>query len=183
MREEGGLQQRKKSCRSKKVMWFNPPYSMNVKTNVGKEFLNLLDKHFPKGTPLNKILNRNTVKLSYRCLPNMGRKIANHNSKILKSVLNPEPKPKASCNCQKSKKAECPLPGECNQNGVVYEATVKTNNGRTESYVGLARNFKKRWPKHKATLSKRNADGQTTLSTYVWSKRTKDRNQRCQGTF
>ena len=86
-------------------------------------------------------------------------------------MLNPKPIPKSSCNCQKSKKAECPLPGECNQNGVVYEATVKTNDGRTESYVGLARNFKKRWPKHKATLSKRNADGQTTLSTYVWSKR------------
>ena len=101
----------------------------------------------------------------------MGRKIANHNSKILKSVLNPKPKPKTSYNCQKPKKAECPLPVECDQNGVVYKAAVKTNDGRTESYVGLARNFKKRWPKHKATLSKRNADGQTTLSTYVWSKR------------
>jgi hypothetical protein len=72
--EETDMQQKKKKrSRSKRVIWFNPPYSMNVETNVGKEFLNLLDKHFPKNKPLHKIMNRNTVKVSYRCLPNMGR--------------------------------------------------------------------------------------------------------------
>ena len=151
--------------RSRKVIWFNPPYSLNVQTNVGREFLNLLDKHFPRGNPLHKHLNRNKIKISYRCLPNMGRKIANHNSKILRQTCNPTPKPQATCNCQKSKKADCPIPGACNQAGVVYEATVATADGRTESYVGLARNFKRRWPKHKSTLQNRNADGQTTLST------------------
>ena len=69
--EEEEIQQKKKRTRSKKVIWFNPPYSVNIRTNVGKEFLDLLDKHFPKGNPLHKILNRNTVKVSYRCLPNM----------------------------------------------------------------------------------------------------------------
>ena len=54
---------------------------------------------------------------------------------------------------------------------MVYEATVATADGRTESYVGLARNFKRRWPKHKSTLQNRNADGQTTLSTYVHKMR------------
>ena len=35
--------------RNRKVMWFNPPYSMNVKTNVGKEFLkNCFKKHFKR---------------------------------------------------------------------------------------------------------------------------------------
>ena len=58
-----------------------------------------------------------------------------------------------------------------NQDGAIYEATVKTDDGRVESYVGLARNFKKRWPKHKSTMSDRHADGQTTLSKYVWRKR------------
>ena len=57
-----------KKCRSrsKKVIWFNPPHSINVHTNVGKEFLLLVDKHFPKGHFLHQILNRNTVKISYR---------------------------------------------------------------------------------------------------------------------
>ena len=153
------------------MIWFNPPYSINVSTNVGREFLNLLDKHFPKGSTLNKILNRNTVKVSYRCLPNIGRRLAIHNSKVLKGAAHQTPKPQARCNCQVSKKADCPVPGSCNQDGAVYEATVSTLDGVVESYVGLAKNFKKRWPKHKTTLKDRNAEGQTTLSTYVWKKR------------
>ena len=158
---------KKKKSRSKKVVLYN----QNVKTNVGKEFLSLLDKHFPHGSPMHKILNRNTIKISYRCLPNMGRRLANHNTKVLKTVLDTVPRPQATCNCQVTKKADCPIPGACNQDGAVYEATVSTADGQTESYVGLARNFKRRWPKHKTTLKNRNADGQTTLSTYVWKKR------------
>jgi hypothetical protein len=52
-------EQPKQKCRSRarKVLWFNPPHSLNVKTNLGKEFLELLEKHFPKGNPLNKFLN------------------------------------------------------------------------------------------------------------------------------
>ena len=45
--EEGERLQKKKRKRSQRVVWFNPPYSLNVQTNVGREFLNLLDKHFP----------------------------------------------------------------------------------------------------------------------------------------
>ena len=59
------------------------------------------------------------------------------------------------------------MSGQCNQNGAIYEATVATDNGVVESYVGLAKNFKKRFSKHKATLASRSADGQTTLSRYV----------------
>ena len=172
------LQPKKRRNRSKRVIWLNPPYSVNVQTNVGKEFLLLLDKHFPRGHPLNKFINRNTVKISYRCLPNMGRKLSMHNSKILKNATTDAPKPKATCNCQISKKADCPMPGRCNQNGAVYEATVRTDDGRVESYVGLAKNFKKRYSKHKATLEKRNPEGQTTLSKYVWRKRDEGLNPR-----
>ena len=35
--------------RNRKVIWFNPPYSLNVKTNIGKVFLKLVRKHFPPG--------------------------------------------------------------------------------------------------------------------------------------
>ena len=101
----------------------------------------------------------------------MGRRLASHNSKILKQVANPTPKPQAVCNCQKSLKDQCPVPGACNQDGAVYESTVATNDGKVESYVGLAANFKKRYYKHKKTLLDRYVDGQTTLSNYVWLKR------------
>ena len=33
-------------------------------------FINLVDKHFPKGHILNKTFNRNTTKLSYSCTDN-----------------------------------------------------------------------------------------------------------------
>ena len=65
--EEEEIQQKKKRTRSKKVIWFNPPYSVNIRTNVGKEFLNLLDNHFPKRNTLQEMLKQNTVKESYRC--------------------------------------------------------------------------------------------------------------------
>ncbi len=57
--------------RGRKIIWFNPPYSRSVETNIGKEFLHLLDIHFPRHDPLHKIFNRNTVKVSYGCMPNM----------------------------------------------------------------------------------------------------------------
>ena len=32
--------------RTRNIIWFNPPFSQTVKTNVAKKFFNLLDKHF-----------------------------------------------------------------------------------------------------------------------------------------
>ena len=164
---------KKTRTRTKVAVWFNPPYSLNVQTNVGKEFLSLLDKHFPRG---HEIINRNTVKMSYRCLPNMGRKVSNHNNKVLKGYTNSTPQAPASCNCQINSKQDCPMPGACNQDGAIYEAIVSTKDGRRESYVGLAKNFKKRYSKHKRTLKDRRVDGQTTLSNYVWEQRDKQMN-------
>ena len=38
--------------RKRKIIWFNPPYSLNVKTNAGKLFLKLLDHYFPRAHKL-----------------------------------------------------------------------------------------------------------------------------------
>ena len=35
---------KKKKSRSRKIMWYNPPFNSNVKTNIGKEFFSILDK-------------------------------------------------------------------------------------------------------------------------------------------
>ena len=103
--------------------------------------------------------------------PKQGRRLANHNSKILKSHTQPTEQVLATCNCQKSRRDECPMPGECTQRGVVYEAVVSTNDGNVESYVGLAKYFKSRYLKHRTTLRNEQADGQTTLSNFVWEQR------------
>ena len=80
------------------------------------------------------------------------------------------PKEAPSCNCQKSKKSDCPLPGACNQEGVIYQATVENSNGERETYVGLAENFKKRHYKHKASMERKNPDNTTTLSAHFWAE-------------
>ena len=52
------------------ILWYNPPFSKNVSTNIGRKFLTLVDKHFPKDHKLRKIFNRNTIKISYSCMNN-----------------------------------------------------------------------------------------------------------------
>ena len=65
-----------KRKRKKKEIWFNPPFNMNVKTNVGRKFLRMVDKHFPRGSVLHPLFNRSKLKVGYRCgqeIPENGR--------------------------------------------------------------------------------------------------------------
>ena len=62
--ETAAKKRRKRAPR--RVTWFNPPYSMNVATNVGRDFLRLIDQHFPPGHILHSTINRQTVKVSYQ---------------------------------------------------------------------------------------------------------------------
>ena len=39
-----------KKKRKRNIIWFNPPFSENVATNIRKEFFSLLSKHFPPTT-------------------------------------------------------------------------------------------------------------------------------------
>ena len=45
-----------KRKRKRKIIWFNSPFSKSVDTNIGKMFLHLLSKHFPKDHKMHKIL-------------------------------------------------------------------------------------------------------------------------------
>ena len=72
-----------KRKRKRNIIWFNPPYSKNVKTNIGKTFLQLLSKHFPKDHQMHKIFNKNTIKVSYSCMNNISSILSNHNKNIL----------------------------------------------------------------------------------------------------
>ena len=72
-------EERKKRTRNRIVVWFNPPYSCNVATNIGRKFLKIVDESFSPTHVLRKIFNKNTVKLSYSCMPNMHNIISAHN--------------------------------------------------------------------------------------------------------
>ena len=39
---------KKPKPRQRKVTWFNPPFNLNVKTNIAAKFLSMIKKHFPK---------------------------------------------------------------------------------------------------------------------------------------
>ena len=51
-----------KRRRKRNITWFNPPHFTNVKTNIGKVFFKLLNKHFPKNNQLHKAFNKDTAK-------------------------------------------------------------------------------------------------------------------------
>ena len=70
-----------KRSRQRNIIWFNPPFSQAVSTNIAKQFLDLSDKHFPQNNQLHKIFNRNTVKVSYSCTPNVGAQLSSHTTK------------------------------------------------------------------------------------------------------
>ena len=147
-----------KAKRKRKIIWFNPPFSMNIKTNIAKNFLQLIDKHFPPEHKLHKIFNRNSVKVSYSCMPNASSIIKSHNKKILESQ--PESRT-LKCNCRDQD--TCPLGGECLIYNVVYLAEVTNNkNGERKSYIGLT------------ALTFATGQKQTIRTLYVWSLRDKD---------
>ena len=160
----------RRRIRRKNIIWFNPPYSENVQTNIASSFLRLIDKHFPKSHVLHKIFNRSNVKVSYSCTGNMSSIIKSHNAKILaNSDTRAESK---SCNCRN--KDLCPLDGACLVNNI-YKATVTTTSGKTKVYIGMAEHsFKTRYNNHKLSFKHRKHSHDTVLSKYIWDQRDKN---------
>ena len=162
---------RRKNRPRNDILWYNPPFSKNVSTNIGQRFLSLINRCFHKDHSLRKIFNKNKVKISYSCMPNIKQTIDNQNKQKLRlfnnsTTENEESKP---CNCRK--KNECPLDGNCLQAAVIYQAKVtRTDNNTHETYVGLTENdFKTRYRNHTASFRNIASRNSTELSKYVWS--------------
>ena len=157
---------KRKRNRGRKIIYFNPPYSANVATKIGAKFLKIIDTCFPPGHPLHKILNRNTVKISYRTMPNMKQVLSMHNSKV---TYQQEHIPPPGCNCRGGV-AVCPLEGICQTKGVVYEAkVVRGDTNKPEFYTGVTVGpFKQRYYGHNFDFRHRSQRKSTCLSKYVW---------------
>ena len=65
------------------MIYWNPRFNKCLATNIGKQFLSLIDKHFPANHDLAVALNRHTLKLSYSTTQNVNKIITAHNKKIL----------------------------------------------------------------------------------------------------
>ena len=97
----------KPKSRKRKITRYNPPFSKNVKTNIGQSFLKIIDEEFPTSNPLHKIFNRNTLKISYCCMPNIKQTLDGHNKGILSKSVKPNTTA-ITCNCRKANELNVP---------------------------------------------------------------------------
>ena len=67
---------KRQTCK-RQIVWFNCPYSAILKTNVGKIFMRLVDKHFSRHHKYYKLFNRNNIRLSYSCNSKMNNVTGN----------------------------------------------------------------------------------------------------------
>ena len=157
------------SIRKRKIIWFNPPFNSAGSTNVSKEFLKLLDKHFPLHHKLHKICNRNNVKLSYSCMQNMQAIINRHNKTLLAKKGNLNTTSSKTCNCRV--KADCPLRGNCLVKSIVYQATLESSDGPKIYYGSCSTTFKARFYNHNQSFKHPKKRHATELSKVVWKEK------------
>ena len=125
----------KRKNRPWRILWFTPPYNMEVVNKLDREFFKLLKRNFPITNPLHKIFNTNNIKLSYSCIPNINSIINKFNiMKLNKENRNEAPK----CNCKD--KAGCCLKGKCQYECIFYKMEVyngEPRNGKNKKvYFG-----------------------------------------------
>ena len=165
--EHDRTQQQSKRNRRRKVLWYNPPFSVNVKTNVGKKFLDLLRLHFHPNHRLHSIFNTKTVKVSYCCMRNISSIISGHNKHVL-SEETAQTGPRM-CSCRRLE--ECPLNGKCLTRNVIYKADVVNHtDNQTNPYVGLTSGaFKERLGVHRQGINHRSYASSCELTKHVWA--------------
>ena len=161
------MPKKRENTRTRKITWFNPPFSMNVASNIGKNLFSLLNECFPKTSKLHKIINKNTIKLSYSCMADMKQKIDNHNRIIMSNGREREEVTR-TCNCRD--KPLCPIKRKFLQEGVVYKAIVtQTETMKQDIYVGMTENpFKTRYNLHNSSFRLPHKRSTTTRSEHLW---------------
>ena len=163
----------KRRSRQRNIIWFNPPYDKSVSTNIGKNFLHLIAYHFPTSHKYHTIFNKNTIKVSYSCLPNIKSIITAHNKRILTSSTSHTSE--KTCNCMV--KQNCPVNQNCLASNVIYEATILATKAQLpdKKYIGLCETtFKKRYANHKRSFNHEDYKNSTSLSSEYWRLKSMD---------
>ena len=164
----------RKRRRKRNLIYFHPPFCSSVATKLGRLFRDLVDKHFNQDHKYKKILNKNSIKMSYSCLPNMKAIINSHNKSILNKTNQATNTRRPSCNCRN--KDNCPLSGKCLVENIIYKAEVSLPNKPSQDkvYIGSTCNsFKKRFYGHQSSFKNNKNKTSTQLSTYIWSLKDK----------
>ena len=168
---------RRKRQRNRNVIWYNPPFSKTVKTNIARNFLLLIDKQFPPNNKLNTLFNRHTVRVSYSCTENKKSFVDRHNKTVLKLNNQQQSQQNNTINCNCRRSSECPVDGQCLTKSVVYKAEVTTtDNDKIQTYIGVTANeFKTRYRNHGKSLRNSKYKNETELSKHVWKLKTENR--------
>ena len=86
-----------------------------------------------------------------------------------------QPSNTKTCNCQK--KSECPLDNKClHEDGVVYQATIKQENGKLDTYIGVTNDFKACHRNHKKSFKDEQYSTETELSSFSWKLKSENIN-------
>ena len=135
-----------KKVGQRKIIWFNPIYSVNVETSIGK-------------------LNSNNVKVSYSCLPNFANMIKLHNNRVLSEETTQD---QPRCNCQQ--KDTHPLKWHCLDKELIYQWILKENTtSGGVNYNGLTKyTLKEQFYKHRNSFKYESKANSTELSKHFW---------------
>ena len=163
-RLEYTTQKSKPKHRNRNITWFNPPYNKCVTSNIVRDFLNLISKHFPNHSPLSKIFNTNNVKVRYSCTSNMSEVIKSHikKSESIQSTTH------YNNQCNSRDKETYSLLWNCQQKNVVYRARLKTSSP-VKQYVGAKEGAIKRVYNQHFSFTNRNYSSNTSLSSYRYA--------------
>ena len=102
--DRNNITSKKGKNRKRKVLWFNPLYDKAIKTNTGRNFINIINKHFGE-SKIKKFITKNNVKISYSCMiniQNITNVITLRSSKPIKIKI-------VQKSATAEKKHECPL--------------------------------------------------------------------------
>ena len=93
--------------------------------------------HFPPGHKFSALFNRNTIKVSYSCMPNIKAEIHKHNINTLEKAQRKHPDTQL-CNC--TNKKQCPLNRQCLTESIVYQANITANipGYKEKVYLGVS---------------------------------------------
>ena len=169
LEERKSTVRRKQRNRPRKITWFNPPFSQNVATNVGRKVRTLIQE-----LETEQNIQREHSQDIYSCMPNMDAVIRQHNSAVMRGARTVQENPPSEkpCNCRD--KDWCPLNGVCQIHSIVYKATVVAGEDQRD-YTGLtAQTFKRRFYSNQQSFRDKKYQSSTALSKHIWSLKDKD---------
>ena len=120
---------------TRKNIWLNSPFSSNIKSNLKKIFLQLIDTYFPLSNKLHKTFNRKTVKFSYICTKTISQIIKGHDEKATQIKQHHQ----LQCNCRI--KTKCSFSGERRKEDVIYKWIALTNSSLKKCILDLQRDI------------------------------------------